>query len=228
MPITTEPKGPKPPVGGLIKVQFQYQQISDPSRRAANILHYSTFNATHTPTNTDLAAWVATLSSDWANALSGVLSTNWKIISATATMLDGSGNQGVDTTSHTGTASTVALPPGTSVVVTWKASGVSWRGGRPRTYLPGVTSGCQTAGDDSSITTSFASALVSQMKTYITNGNAIALAGGTTNLTVVSYFSKGAFRIPPQLFPISAPVVHQRLASQRRRSGKEGTFLVSS
>lgn len=227
MPITTEPKGPKPHIAGAYKVQVIFQNTTDPARRAANVFHVNQLTVAP-PTVAQLNSYAASFSSAYATALAGVLGTTWKIISCVVTALDGSGLQGTDNTSHTGTASTPAMPPGNAVTVSWTAVGQSWRGGRARTYIPGVTSGCLVNPDDSAITVSFANALVSQMKTFLNAVIALNLNGVQTNLVLVSYFSKGAFRSPPLTAQILAPLVHQRVSSQRRRSGKEATFGVSS
>lgn len=227
MPITTEPKGPKPNVPQTAKVVIQYQNTTDPARRAANIFHVTGIPASGL-TDLMLNTFATSFSSNWATALAGVLGTTWQIISCEVVMIDGSGLIGADITVHTGTASTAAMPPNCAVVVSWKATQVTWRGGRPRTYIPGVTAGALSHADDSAISNTFAAALVSQMKAFINNIDATTVNGSTVALCAVSYFSKGAFRSPPLVVQFFAPQVHQRVASQRRRSGKEGLFLTSS
>jgi hypothetical protein len=102
-------------------------------------------------------------------------------------------------------------------VASW-TSGVYWRGGKPRTYFPGLIN----------IDTTDGHTLVAGSKTAKTNVanalhaaiNGLAATGITqTQHGFVSFMSKGAERIPHTFFPVTGAQVHSRIGTQRRRLG---------
>jgi hypothetical protein len=110
------------------------------------------------------------------------------------------------------------LPASVAAVLSWQA-GVYWRGGKPRTYLCGLTEShttSQTQLDSATITN-----LLTVGDGLITGFNALA-SGNFNSITfgLVSFFSGGTLRTPPVFFPISGVAVHSRIDTQRRRLGK--------
>lgn len=105
----------------------------------------------------------------------------------------------------------------TSKVISWN-SGVYWRGGKPRTYLPG---GSQAEAQDGN---NWAASVISSLTTAA-NGFMSAINSqpvGTLppgKLGFVSYKSGGQFRPLPLFFQYTGAVVHPRIGSQRRRLG---------
>lgn len=224
MPITTEPKGPKPPLPGLVKVDLMYSGVTITSLKAHNIMHLLL-----NPVTTLSAANMAILATDFINAwnsnLTPILSNQYQVGTCTTTMLDGTGTEGFASTTIAGGGTSAPLPPQCAVCITWKAS-FSWRGGRPRTYLGGITGDFQNSVADSKLAPAKVATLETAVSAFLTAVNAITVGGATVALGFPSYYSKGAFRTPPLFFPFTGHVVHERLDSQRRRSGKESLFGV--
>lgn len=108
-------------------------------------------------------------------------------------------------------------PSNVSMVLSW-LSGAYWRGGKPRTYLPGVA----TSSTDSnhSLLDSFKTSLQSLASAFRSDVNGITTpAVDLTELGMVSFVSGKAWRSTPAFFPFNSVIVHDRLASQRRRLG---------
>lgn len=127
--------------------------------------------------------------------------------------------QSTRTLSGTGVGTTV-LEAGLAIVISWLTSGY-WRGGKPRTYLPGAT-GNISASAQSQWSSATLTALQTSAGTFRTDINAIT--GGTTitgtALGFVSFFSAGAARPTPLFFAYTGQKIHPRVAHQRRRDGK--------
>jgi hypothetical protein len=105
-----------------------------------------------------------------------------------------------------------------ALCVSWTSS-VYWRGGKPRTYLPGVCT--------NEVLNNFQvqGATVTGLKTSSANfrNDINALTSGTitgTTFGFVSFSSGNAPRGTPLFFPITGSNVHGRLATQRRRNGR--------
>lgn len=104
------------------------------------------------------------------------------------------------------------------VVGSWLSS-VYWRGGKPRTYLPGVPSG------DVVNATTLAAGSITNWTTACTgfrtsvNGLTAGTITGTTH-GFVSFRSGNVERTPPVFFPSTGARVHARLGTQRRRLGR--------
>lgn len=138
--------------------------------------------------------------------------------------------QGIDLASRQGVISTGgnSLPGGssfTSVNSVQIALCVSWtisdryRGGHPRTYLPGLTSDALSSGH--LITTQAQTLWQNAAAGFLTNFNAITAGASSWKLVCVRYFSGHQLLPNPFVRPISGSAVHRRLDSQRRRLGKE-------
>lgn len=225
MPITSEPKGPKPPLPGALKVQYNYTGTAGGlTFVAANVIH-----ALISPANLVTQSLVNSISAlfrgAWAANFPPSIASSWALKNTTVTAVDGSGLQGQFNGNDPGTA-TGLYPPQCAVVVTWKGA-IPWRGGRPRTYLPGVpTSATSGSSQSSALATSYTSALATAAIAFINQINAFSITGGSCTFGLVSYFSRGAFRSTPLFIPLTTAVVHDRLDSQRRRSGKERQFPI--
>lgn len=225
MPITTEPKGPKPPLPGLVKVQVLYEAIlSSQTPKAANVMHWSQGSATSV-TVAELLTFLGLWKSAWETRFKPYLAGNWQYTGYTATMLDGSGVTASVSSTTAGTGATPAVPPQCAVTVSWRAP-FSWRGGRPRTYLPGVPDTALSSVAGSLILSTYSGPLATAAQGFISDASGFTLNGAAGFLGFPSYYSKGAFRSPPLFYAFQSAVVHDRLDSQRRRSGKESTFAV--
>jgi hypothetical protein len=103
-------------------------------------------------------------------------------------------------------------------VVSWLTT-VYWRGGKPRTYIPGVVTADTTGAN--SLTSTEITALTTAGINFRSDIN--ALTAGTitgTSLGFVSFSSGNAPRGTPLFFAFTGAKVHPRLGTQRRRLGK--------
>lgn len=220
-----EPTGPKPSLPGLIKVQVLYSTTTlTRTYTAANVFHCLLSN-TATPTLGNLLTWLGTWGGDFDTRFKPFRNPTWKTSTYVATMLDGSGLTGSASAGVAGTAANLPSLPQAAVCVTWRAAAY-WRGGKPRTYLPGPPSTATSTAGDSLLTSTYANGLATAAENFITDVSAIGIGSTFAALGAVSYYSRYAFRQPPLFLPYISAVVHDRMASQRRRSGKESLFPI--
>lgn len=167
-------------------------------------------------TSNPISKYAASLSSSW----------HWTVV--TVTDLGGTGYQNQESVSQVGSVTGTYYPPQCSICVSWHASGINWRGGRPRNYLPAVPTSASSTPNIAQITPTFAAAVVTQSQAFQTAVETIALTGSATpQLGLVSYKHLGALRPTPVFFHYIGVNCHQRLDSQRRRSGKESSYGIS-
>jgi hypothetical protein len=128
----------------------------------------------------------------------------------------------VRTATHTGPAGATVADAGASVVVSWKI-GARYRGGKPRSYIPGPLASDVSNGSDvsSSLRTALAAGAVAfQAAVNAFTGTHITSA----ELGTVSFFTAGGsettpptYRTPPVFEPYIGSGIRARLGSQRRR-----------
>lgn len=135
-----------------------------------------------------------------------------------------------DPTSQLVTTRTHAFTPsGTSVddaacclVVSWKI-GLRYRGGKPRTYLPGPVASIVVNGSD--VETTALGNLITAAGNFKNDVNALT-AGNITGveLGTVSYFTAGGsetipptYRTPPIFVPYTGAGANPKIGTQRRR-----------
>lgn len=105
-----------------------------------------------------------------------------------------------------------------AIVASWKIAD-RYRGGHPRTYLPGITSTDLASGH--LITSTAQLAWKNAAAGFLTNFNAMTVGGSSWKLVCVRYFSQHQLLPNPFVRLIGGSDVHRRLDSQRRRLGKE-------
>lgn len=136
------------------------------------------------------------------------------------TYYDGAGNpQGSSSSVHPGGHTSAPAIANAAAVLSWKIP-ASYRGGKPRTYIGGLSTG------DFASTRTLSSSEVGNMETsalaFLTAVNGITLTGVTgTALGTVSFQHLGAWRTPPIFYSYIAVGVQQRICTQRRRLGAE-------
>lgn len=149
----------------------------------------------------------------------------WQLQSVTCK--DNSGlSSGQATSDHAGipgTGSGLSLPPNCAIVISWKIS-AAYRGGKPRWYIPGAVSSVLTASYGSAIQPSVAGALATAAEAFRLNFNSSTIATFNPVLGTVSRYASHAPRPVPLFRAFQGVEVHERLDSQRRRSGKESAF----
>lgn len=117
-----------------------------------------------------------------------------------------------------GTGSGATVTANDALVISW-LSNAYWRGGKPRTYLPGLL----TASVDTnhSLLDSSKAAFLANAVAFRTAVNAITTpAVDATQLGFVSYATGKAWRSTPLFFPYTGVTIHDRIGSQRRRLGR--------
>jgi hypothetical protein len=125
-------------------------------------------------------------------------------------------SQGV---AYNGTGSPATGPGAASEVISW-LSNVYWRGGKPRTYLPGVLSASLNSGTDT-LTSTRITALKAAAAAFRTAVNALTATSITSTVFgFVSFRTGNAERGTPLFFAIVGSNVHPRVGIQRRRDGR--------
>jgi hypothetical protein len=187
---------------------------------SANIHHFQ-LTTSGTISQADLDTWTTALAAAYKTRFQALLPTDYSFSYAKAVLYTPGGGELVSTSTPTAWAGTVGSASAVGamcVVLSWQ-SGVYWRGGKPRSYMPcksaALTSGTDQipAGDRTSWTTAATG--------YKTDTN--ALTSGTITGTAfgfVSFRSGNAERGTPLFFAITGAIVHPRVGTQRRRDGK--------
>lgn len=107
-------------------------------------------------------------------------------------------------------------------VISWKL-GLRYRGGKPRTYLPGPPSSSVTNGSD--VASASLSALAAAAVSFMADVNALTSTNVTAvQLGTVSFFTAGGsetvpptYRTPPVFEPFTGSGARAKIGSQRRR-----------
>lgn len=103
------------------------------------------------------------------------------------------------------------------VIISWSGR-FHYRGGKPRTYLPGVPA---TAEDDSQhLNADYIASLASDANNFLSAVNALTTDSFTdVKLGTVRFASGGSWLDPPFFVAYNGAVVHPRIGTQRRRLG---------
>lgn len=213
MPITTEP-APNPPPVGTVKVRHSGALDGVPWGVGSWLL------TTGAPGPGDL--------SDLATDMAGVFVTNLLPLicvdvgytECSVRYWDGSvWTMATSSFSHVGGMSGLRLTSQASSLISW-GIGTSYRGGKPRTYLPQPSNAAVgfahewSGGHIANLTAGGAG--------YLSDVNGLAPGGITTvTLGVVRFFSGGAALAPPVFDPFLSANGQPRVCSQRRRLGPE-------
>jgi hypothetical protein len=215
---------PRPPLANTIKMIINWL---GPAGRLAKNITYGLFGTAvdTTVTATLQAAANALMNAIGSTALRSQLHSSWTINSVTAKDNSGNSENAVD-------SSVAALPctgagnpmaPGNAVCISWTIN-ASYRGGKPRWYLPGIMLSAQNTVGDSQLTTVFANSIKTAANGIQTSFNASSPNGHDVILGTISYFTGHALRPTPLFRPFGVAKVHERMDSQRRRNGKENLF----
>lgn len=186
----------------------------------ANVFHVQLTTATAI-TQADFTLWVTAFSNAYINNFASRMANGVSIARIVGTLYTPGGGQ---LTSDQGLASNGVEGAGAvednaaSKVVSWLST-VYWRGGKPRTYLPGVLTADVLT--NRFVTVAEQALIVTKANAFVAAVNALVQGTiATTKLGFVSFMSGNADRVPPVFFPISAGTSHPRLGTQRRRLGK--------
>lgn len=169
----------------------------------------------------DLDAWTTAFQAAYKAQLQAVMTTDCTYGTARATLFVSSTAVLESTIAMTGAgtnAGTILNDNSACAVFSWLST-VYWRGGKPRTYLPGLTNAATT--DAKTLTAGTITAYKAAAAAFRTAVNALTSGAITgTQLGFVSFQSGNADRPAPLFFAITGVTVHGRIGTQRRRLGK--------
>lgn len=224
MPRKPEPLGSKPFLPGLVKIDMLFLTNPGYTSGAHCIIHARWADSVN-HTQAQMTSLATDLYNTIANDLMPHMSSLTTLKQITAQSLGGDGLEATQTGNTTGGISGAVYPPNVAVVLSWKA-GITWRGGRPRSYTPGVPQSATVDVGSPNLVSSYSSGLATAANTMWNDINGINVAGVGVVAGFPSYYTKYQLRPVPLFFPFVGVVVHDRLATQRRRLGKEAGFGI--
>lgn len=221
----SEPTGPRPPLANLIRLAVVIQSTANSSRIWSNVFHVLG-NGPIAPSVGDLNTLANSFLAAHHNAFNQFVQADYIWARADVSMLDGSGVKGTATGNTVGGNSNAALTPQVAVAISWQTYAY-YRGGKPRTYLGGLTVDMLANPAGAAIAPARATALHVQATSFRNAVNALQLAGVGLTLGYVQYFKQYQMLTTPRFYGFVAEKVHERVDSQRRRSGRESLFLTA-
>ena len=207
----TDPR-PKPP-DDTIHLAFNGQQSS---MTWAIIMWLKVTAATRT--GTDLATLLTAIGSAWSGSLGQQLVATASLTELKGVWIIPGGGEivGSDTTVRGGSHAGTQMPNlSTCAVINWRVDKY-YRGGKPRTYMPGVAEAVTS--DFVHLSTTEIANYQTRAATFRNSVNALT-AGAITDvkLGTVSFVSKGDWRVPPEFWPFNGASVRSVIGTQRRR-----------
>lgn len=186
----------------------------------ANVF-WASLTVSGTPSQTDLDSWLTAAQNAYKTNFSPLFPSNNTYSQAQAILFLPAGAVLPSLVAMTG-AGTMTGGFGTdqaaSQVISWQ-TGVYWRGGKPRSYLP--QPGTTGISNMRVLTPTQQSAVVSAANAYRTAINGLTAGAITgTQLGFVSFRTQNADRVPPVFYAYTGAKCHPRLGTQRRRLGK--------
>lgn len=220
----SEPLGSKPFLPGLVKVTMAHQTTLTPSASASCVLHGRWADSVNHPQgelNDQCTSWRGA----WEAGVITLLGNHWALLNVTVQSLGGDGLEAVQASTQVGGSGATAFPPQVACCVSF-TTGITARGGRGRVYIPGIPSNATNSVDSQELTTAFATSMQTGVFNFLSTVAAHLTGGVACEPVVPSYYHQYQLRSVPAVFPIFGTKVHRRLASQRRRSGKERLYPV--
>jgi len=188
-------------------------------RNWANVFHVQ-FTTSSSISQSDLDAWTTSFANQWKTSFLPVVNNSVNPTLAKSTLYTPGGGVLQSTSAMTGSGSggTGVSANAMSPLISWLST-VYWRGGKPRTYLPGAINADIQNGSEN------INAYITTLRTAATGFRTAinALTQGTITSTVlgmVSFQTGGVARTPAVFYAFTGAQVHQRLGTQRRRMGK--------
>lgn len=160
-----------------------------------------------------------------AGGVPPLISTPWVLSGVTAKDAGGTSAQANSTAAGVvGTAGGPACPPQVAVCISWSIAEV-YRGGKPRTYVPGIPQSAVSTASTSQLASSYAASMRTSAQAILSGINTMTVTGGGAfQMGTVSYHSAHAVRPVPLFRSFISSRVHERLDSQRRRNGPESRY----
>lgn len=173
-----------------------------------------------TPSQADLDAYATAFVTAYYTRFKNRISPNWLLSNVKATMFLPGGSVLESNLPASGAGTYTSgndAPASASIIVSW-LSNVYWRGGKPRTYLPGLRT--TDVSTPTTLTSASTAAVDGNAGLFRTDANALtqgAITGST--LGFVSFRSGNTDRPAPLFFSFTGHKVHGRIGTQRRRLG---------
>lgn len=222
------PRVALPPIVNVIKTILNW--VGPAGRIAKTIWHIKTDGAGSTSTSDPAylqAVANRVMTAAGSSSLAGVFSSAWTLQSVTCRDLGGTSATATSTSAaYPGGVTGGSHPPQVAYCVSWNVAG-TWRGGKPRTYVPGVPFTATSPAGSSTIDPTFAANADTTWTAMMSGITSTALSGSTIQLGMVSYYHAHAVRPTPLFYQYTGVRIHERLDSQRRRSGLESSFPVT-
>lgn len=174
-------------------------------------------NTSATPTAAQLLALSNAVAAAWRTRILPHLDNNVHVTAQRTVMyVDADTEIGVDgADTGSGGVSGTPYPAESCYLANWSISG-TYRGGHPRTYIPGVDAA--NAGPEGNLVGSFRTSLATDLNNFRTDVNALSPSPFTAvQLGTIRFFRGHAALSPPVFEPFLSGSIHPRLATQRRR-----------
>jgi hypothetical protein len=223
---------PLPPIANVLRLILKYDNSPTAPPNPSHAINqlYLQYSGPISFTATECVAVANGAMVWWTSHFQPLLSTSWQLNGAEAHAADGTGVFGVSTSAAVlGTTASAPLPPQCAVCLSWVGA-PGYRGGKPRSYLPGIPTSAIVA-SSSSLNGTYALSVKTAGTAAIADMSHFTVGGATPVIGTVSYISKTLTPSPPHhratplFWQYLACNVHERLDSQRRRSGKERSFI---
>lgn len=173
-----------------------------------------------TATQAGFDTWTTNFGDQYYNVFKDILSTGTTINSASAVLFQSSTSvlHSLHTVNQPGLVSAQFLNDASAAVVLSWTSNAYWRGGKPRTYLPGIQASYQA--NAYNITPAGDTAYTAHGSSWITAINALSAPSiSNTQFGFVHFFAGGVLLNPGVFYAITGCQVHPRFGTQRRRLG---------
>lgn len=171
---------------GTIKTILQYALPG-----VASVINRLFFTGTGSTTNAALNTWCGNVAASWNTNMAPLIAPACTLVAVTAEDLtSGTSPVGAWAGSHPGTSSNLIFDPAAAFIVKNLIAN-RYRGGHPRTYIPGVPSSNQASNGANTWNTTDAAGLLTQWKAFL---SAISGSSGPTGYSgmaqsVVPYYS---------------------------------------
>lgn len=205
---------PPPPVG---TARVAISGTSEGGQSWTNVFWLNLTATTHVLA--DLKAVIDNFEGAYVTKLMAHVNNGWTLTQAKATWLYSSGNEIAYLGSYTagGGVSGSASNEASCAVIDWSITDF-YRGGHPRTYLPGLSD--SVIGSGRTLGGTFRTTLATDANGFITSVNALSSGGITAvALGTVRFASGNAWLSPPVFRPYGGAAVRSILGLQRRRLG---------
>lgn len=218
------PRAVLPPLINTVKLVLNW--LGPGGRIARNVLYALKGTGTGSTSDPAFLAGVANsvITTLTSSNIMAQISNAWSIQNVVARDNGGTSASNISSLGPLpGTNATAVMPPQVAVAVSWTIAEV-YRGGKPRTYLPGIPTSALTVAGGSQLTATYAGAIDTAATSFFLAFNSANVLSTAVTLGTVSYFTGHAVRPTPLFRQFVAVRVHERLDSQRRRSGAESLF----